>query len=148
MKDWSDDPSHQDQTLLPRSYISLQDGQRQLERKSKSVFLFLCTQWYSMKLRCHRLSDQSHVENLLRYIWFQPLVHNWCNKGYHKCYPVCWMVLRDDPMLLIERECIKFPFMLSEWSLTICQMPYSHKIKCIIKQNISFLFFLFSTQLL
>ena len=61
-------------------------------------------QWYSMKLRCHRLSDQSHFVNLLSCFWFQPLVHDWCNKGHDKCYPVCWMVLREDPMLLIKRE--------------------------------------------
>ena len=42
MKDQSDDQSHHERTLLPRSYISLERGER--ERKSERVYLFI----YSM----------------------------------------------------------------------------------------------------
>ena len=47
------------------------------------------------------------------------------------CYPVCGMVHIKEPLLLIEKSSLcggcGFPFSLSEWSLTICLMPYNRK---------------------
>ena len=35
---------------------------------------------------------------------FQPLLHDWCNKGHGMCYPVCGMMhIIKEPLLLIER---------------------------------------------
>ena len=31
---------------------------------------------------------------------YQPVFHNWCNKGYGKYYPVCGMVHIKDHLLL------------------------------------------------
>ena len=77
---------------------------------------------------------------------FQPVLHDWCYKGWGMCYPVCGMVHIKEPLLLIRKSspCGRsgFSFSLSEWSFTICPTPYNRKIKCvecIIKYNISFL---------
>ena len=57
---------------------------------------------------------------------FQPVLHDWCNKGRGICYPVCWMVHIKLPLLLIGKSSLcggsGFPF-----SLTICPTPYNCK---------------------
>ena len=62
---------------------------------------------------------------------FQPVLHDWCNKGRGMCYPVCGMVHIKEPLLLIDKSSLCggswFPFSLSEWSLTICLMPYNRR---------------------
>ena len=67
----------------------------------------------------------------LKYFSFQPVLHDWCNKGCGMCYPVCGMVHIKEPLLLIVKSSLcggsGFPFSLSEWSLTICLMPYNRK---------------------
>ena len=58
-------------------------------------------------------------------------VHDWCNKGRGMCYPVCGMVHIKEPLLLIRMSSLcgnsGFPLSLSEWSFTICPMPYNRK---------------------
>ena len=53
------------------------------------------------------------------------------NKGCGMCYPVCGMVHIKEPLLLIGKSRLcggsRFSFSLSEWSLTICLMPYNLK---------------------
>ena len=67
----------------------------------------------------------------LSYFSFQPVLHNWCNKGLGMCYPVCGIVHIKEPLLLIGKNSLcggsGFPFSLSEWSLTICLTPYNRK---------------------
>ena len=67
----------------------------------------------------------------LSYFLFQPVLHDWCNKGYGMCYPVFGTVHIKEPLLLIGKisPCgsSAFPFSLSEWSLTICLTPYNRK---------------------
>ena len=67
----------------------------------------------------------------LSYFSFQPVLHDWCNKGCGMCYPVCGMVHIKEPLLLIRKSSLcggsGFPFSLSEWSLTICLPPYNCK---------------------
>ena len=43
------------------------------------------------------------VEKLdpVSWFWFQPVLHDWCNKGRGMCYPVCGMVHIKEPLLLI-----------------------------------------------
>ena len=69
------------------------------------------------------------------YFSFQPVLHDWCNKGCGMCYPVCGMMHIKEPLLLIGKSSpcggSGFPFSLSEWSFTICLMPYNRKIKCV-----------------
>ena len=64
-----------------------------------------------------------HGVDPLSYFSFQPVLHNWCNKGHGMCYPVCGMVHIKEPLLLINKSSLcggsGFPFSLSEWSLTI-----------------------------
>ena len=78
----------------------------------------------------------------LSYFSFQPVLHDWCNKGCSMCYPVCGMVhivevvvvvvvVVVEPLLLIDKSSLcggsGFPFSLSEWSLTICLTPYNRR---------------------
>ena len=71
------------------------------------------------------------VSPLQIYFSFQPVLHDWYNKGCGMCYPVCEMVHIKEPMLTIGKSSLcggsGFPFSLSEWSLTICLTPYNRK---------------------
>ena len=71
----------------------------------------------------------------LVYFSFQPVLHDWCNKGCGMCYPVCGMVHIKEPLLLIGKSSpcggSGFPLSLSEWSFTICLTAYNRKIKCV-----------------
>ena len=71
----------------------------------------------------------------LSYFSFQPVLHDWCNKGCGMCNPVCGMVHIKEPLLLIGKSSpcggSGFPLSLSEWSFTICPTPYNRKIKCV-----------------
>ena len=72
---------------------------------------------------------------------FQPVLHDWCNKGHSIYYPVCGMVHIKDPLLLIKRSSpcsggSKFLLSLYEWSFTICPTIY-HGIKmCLVCRSI------------
>ena len=72
-----------------------------------------------------------HGVDPLSYFSFQPVLHDWCNKGRGMCYAVCGMVHIKEPLLLIDKSSpcggSGFPFSLSEWSLTICLTPYNRK---------------------
>ena len=72
-----------------------------------------------------------HGVDPLSYFLFQPVLHDWCNKGRGMCYPVCGMVHIKEPLLLIDKSSLcgnsGFPFSLSEWSLTICLTPYNRR---------------------
>ena len=63
---------------------------------------------------------------------FQSVLHNWCNKAYGMCYPVCGILLTKELLLLIAKSSpcggIGFPLSLSEWSFTII----SHKLKNVL----------------
>ena len=65
-----------------------------------------------------------HGVDSLSYFSFQPVLHDWCNKGRGMCYPVCGMVHIKEPLLLIGKSSLcggsGHPFSLSEWSLTTC----------------------------
>ena len=68
----------------------------------------------------------------LSYLSFQPVLHDWCNKGRGMCYTVCGMMHIKEPLLLIGKNSpcsgSRFPFLLSEWSFTICTTPYNRKL--------------------
>ena len=72
-----------------------------------------------------------HRVDPLSYFSFQPVLHDWCNKGRGMCYPLCGMVHIKEPLLLIDKSSLcggsRFPFSLSEWSLTICLTPYNRR---------------------
>ena len=44
-----------------------------------------------------------HGVDPLSYFSFQPVLHDWCNKGRGMCYPVCVMVHINEPLLLNQR---------------------------------------------
>ena len=76
-----------------------------------------------------------HGVDPLSYFSFEPVLLNWCNKGRGMYCPVCGMVHIKEPLLLIGKSSpcggSGFPLSLSEWSFTICPMPYNRKIKCV-----------------
>ena len=61
-----------------------------------------------------------HGVDPFSYFSFQPVLHDWCNKGRGMCYPVCGMVHIKEPLLLIDKSSLcggsGFRFSLSEWS--------------------------------
>ena len=67
----------------------------------------------------------------LSYFSFQPVLNDWHNKDCGMYYPVCGMMHIKEPLLLIIKSSLcgscRFPFSLSEWSFTICLMPYNRK---------------------
>ena len=71
------------------------------------------------------------VDLLLSYFTFQPVLHDWCNKGRGICYPLCGMMHIKESLLLIEKSSpyrgCGFPLSLAEWSFTICLTPYNRK---------------------
>ena len=107
--------------------------------------LFLRVQWvdtrplHPLGARCssveraftHGASDQSFMVDPLSYFSFQPVLHDWCNKGCGMCYPVCGMMHIKEPLLLIGKSSpcggSGFPLSLSEWSFTICLMSFNRK---------------------
>ena len=72
-----------------------------------------------------------HGVDPLSYFSFQPVPHDWGNKGRGMCYPVYGMVHIKEPLLLIDKSSLcggsGFPFSLSEWSLTICLTSYNRR---------------------
>ena len=77
---------------------------------------------------CDGSSDLSFMVDPLCYFSFQPVFHDWCNKGRGMYYPVCGMMHIKEPLLLIgnSSSCGGSEFLLlSEWSFTICLTPYN-----------------------
>ena len=66
------------------------------------------------------------------------------------CYPVCGMVHIKEPLLLIGKSKLcggsGFPLSLSEWSFTICPMPYSRKLSVSLNKTFPFLYAWFFTS--
>ena len=64
-----------------------------------------------------------HGVDPLGYFSFQPVLHDWCNKGRGICYPVCGMMHIKEPLLLIgmSSPCggSGFPLSLSVWFFTM-----------------------------
>ena len=73
--------------------------------------------------------NMTPINNPLSYFLFQPVLHDWCNKGRGIYYPVCKIVhIKEEPLLLIGKSspCSDgsgFPLSVSEWSFTICSTP-------------------------
>ena len=64
----------------------------------------------------------------LSYFSFQPVIHDWCNKGRGMYYHVCGMMHIKEALLLIGKSSPcggnGFDLSVSEWSFTICPTPY------------------------
>ena len=75
---------------------------------------------------CDGSSDQSFMVDPLSYFSFQPVLHDWCNKGCGMLNPVCGMVHIEEPLLIIGKSspCGGSEFLLSlfMWSYTICHI--------------------------
>ena len=65
-------------------------------------------------------SDQSLMVNPLNHFSFQPVLQD-----HGMCCPLCGLVC------IQKNPSSRFPFLLSEWSFTICPTPYNRKIKCV-----------------
>ena len=72
-----------------------------------------------------------HGVDTLSYFSLKPVLHDWRNKGHGMYYPVCGMMHIKEPLLLIRKSSLcggsGFPLLYSEWSFTICLMPYNRK---------------------
>ena len=98
------------------------------------LFYFGTVNWIPSNVKqCFSLlaiGNSTSINNQFTYS-FQPVHHNWCNKGRGMCYPVCGMVHIKEPLLLIGKSSpcggSGFPISLSEWSFTICSTQYNRK---------------------
>ena len=122
MMDRSDDPSHHE--LLPRNSY----------KSSTNKYMNYYTNEYICKLGfifTWVVESILHGVDPLSYFSFQPVLHDWCNKGRGMCYPVCAITHIKEPLLLIGNSSLRggsgFPLSLSEWSLTICLTPCNRK---------------------
>ena len=92
-----------------------------LTKPIMKVIILTCTEW--IKYTFGTLLIVKHGEAPLSYFSLQPVLHDWCNKGCGMSYPVCGMVHIKEPLLLINKNSLygssRFPFSLSEWSLTM-----------------------------
>ena len=90
--------------------------------------------------------DRSLMVDPLSYFSFQPMLHDWYNKGPGMYHSVCGMVHIKEPLLLIGKSILcggsRFPFSLSEWSFTICLMPYNRKYN-VLSASLNNFFFSF-----
>ena len=77
----------------------------------------------SVRSWCDGSSDRSFMVDPLSYFSFQPVLHDWCNKGHGMCFPVYEMMHIKESLLLIGKSSpcswSGFPLSLSEWSFTI-----------------------------
>ena len=46
----------------------------------------------------------THINHLSSIVQFQPVLHDWCNKGSGICYPICGMMHIKEPLLLIGKS--------------------------------------------
>ena len=60
------------------------------------------TCWYVGSLGSNHRALLTIVDPL-SYFSFQPVLHDWCNKGCGMCYPVYGMVHIKEPLLLIGK---------------------------------------------
>ena len=77
----------------------------------------------TMELHLALKIDRSFMVDPLSYFSFQPVLHDWCNKGCGMCYPVSGMVHIKEPLLLMGNSSpcgsSGFPLSLSERSVTM-----------------------------
>ena len=60
--------------------------------------------WWQQVSSLDAISDQSFMVDPLSYFSFQPVLHDWCNKGRGMCYSVCGMMHIKQPLLLIGKN--------------------------------------------
>ena len=126
MKDRSDDPSHPSLKTMQRTteticWILIQNNIRHpfiIGARCSSV----------VRVFAHGAMGR-RIDPPLSYFLFQPVHHDWCNKGRGMCYPVYGMVHIKEPLLLIGKNSpcggSRFSLSLSEWSFIICLTPYN-----------------------
>ena len=61
-----------------------------------------------------------HGVDPLSYFSFQPVLHDWCNKGCGMCYPVCGVMHIKEPLLLIGKSS---PCGGSRFTLSLSSVP-------------------------
>ena len=75
-------------------------------------------------LRCQCFFITSVFKTVLICVSFQPVLHDWCNKGRGMCYAVCGMVHIKEPLLLIDKSSLcggsGFPFSRNHMSDSHC----------------------------
>ena len=112
------------QNTITFNYLA--DLSMQLTTSTNFLLHVLEISFKEMKL--YKLSTE-HFS--LSAISFQPVLHDWCNKGRGMYNPVCGMMHIKEPLLLIGKSspCGEsgIPLSLSEWSFTICPTPYNRK---------------------
>ena len=95
IRDQSDDPLYHERTLHHRKIN---------KRKSTNLTILILVLMYKYSHGAMGSSDRSFMVDPLSYFSFQPVLHDWCNKGSGMCYPVNGMVHIKEPLLLIGKS--------------------------------------------
>ena len=75
---------------------------------------------------CDGSSDRSFMVDPMSYFLFQPVLHDWINKGCGMCYPVCGMVHIKEPLLERVAHVAAAGFLSRYLSGPLpCLMPYN-----------------------
>ena len=90
--------------------------------KNRQINCMIHSRWGNKRRQIHA----ARIELI-----FQPVLHDWRNKGCGMYYPVCGLMHIKEPLLLIGKSSpcggSVFPLSLSEWSFIICLTPYNRK---------------------
>ena len=62
---------------------------------------FFLSHWFDLLNALNITSLKYFYKDFLNY---QPVLHDWCNKGCGMCHPVCGMVHIKEPLLLIGKS--------------------------------------------
>ena len=102
MKDRPDYPSHYERTLAPVMIgVKLELGLlRLVKERYRSNSFKIDPLMGSTRRNIYTLAT---VPFTYSYFSFQPVLHDWCNKGCGMCYPVCGMVHIKEPSEKSER---------------------------------------------
>ena len=96
-RDRSGDPLHHERKLFhgATSRFPLRDADRTLSVSTTNTSV--CDYFGNCR-------SENATPSLVSYFSFQPVLHDWCNKGRGICYPVCRMVHIKEPLLLIGKS--------------------------------------------
>ena len=93
---WCDGSSDRSFMVDSYSYFSFQPMLHNWCNKGCGICILkylAANQWWQQGSSwCDGSSDRSFMVDSSSYFSFQPMLHNWCNKGRGMCYPVCRLV--------------------------------------------------------
>ena len=70
----------------------------------KYIYHFRYYKYKQYIYTCTSIIHVIYLMYIISYFLFQPVLHDWCNKGRGMSYPVCGMMNIKEPLLLIAKN--------------------------------------------